>query len=324
MKLARISFSDVRGFADRRWELAPEPSAKPYDVVVVTGPPASGKTRFLEAIIAGLEVAGPYLGIVRGGDWAYDARPATIDLGIWLDEEEARLANVKNPANATVTFTASGVAAIVDRNVSRVLSRYTHDAEAGKREYFAENRQLAWGARSDGLEPMEQGLLRPTKDPQKYSFLPRFLTSLRDDPARARQFAEKLELLSPTVRYTPAPDEDPTICFRSRRQAPLGSPQTREPAGSGILAPAHGLSTSEAEAVLLAATACLVRLTRSIVLLDTPELYVPEDRILPFVQSLLALGHDNQWIVATQSPALVGAMEQSSVIRLDPYARGAA
>ena len=49
MKLAGLSLSDVRGFADKRFEFASDAAAKPHDLVLVTGPAASGKTRFLEA-----------------------------------------------------------------------------------------------------------------------------------------------------------------------------------------------------------------------------------------------------------------------------------
>lgn len=312
MKLSGLSLTNVRGLPDSRLSFAPDPSAKPWDLVVVTGAPASGKTRLLEAILAAFEVVGPYLGIVRPEEWAYDGRTATIDLSIWLDAEDRKLApRASTPALASARISSQGVASQVDRDVSRLCSRYDHAPETSKREYFPEGRQIAWGARSDGLEPLEQGLLRPSKDPQKYAFLPRFLAKLREDAARARAFAERLELLSPTVRYAPSPDEDATICFRSRR-------------GEGILAPVRGLSSTEAESVLLAATATLIGLHRSIVLLDTPELYVAEDRIAAFVQSLLKLGHDNQWIVATESPALLAAVEPAWVVRLERAARGVA
>jgi hypothetical protein len=311
VKLSGLSLRDVRGLADQRLSFSVSPAARPSDLVLVTGAPGSGKTRFLEAVIAAFEVTGPYLGIVRGEDWAYGARPGSVELQLWLDDEERALApTASTPALAAVTFSSSGATPHIDRTLSRLLSRYDHAPGTSKREYFADNRQLAWGARSDGLEPLEQSLLRPTRDPHKYAFLPRFLTSLRADEARARAFAEKLELLSPTVRYRPAADADATICFRSR-------------SGEGILAPARGLSSSEAEAVVIAATATLVGLNRSIVFLDTPELFVPEDHVVGFVQGLLKLGHDNQWVVATQSPALLAASDPTCIVRLEPRTGGA-
>lgn len=311
MKLSSLSLRDVKGLADQRLSFASGASGKPSNLVAVTGPPGAGKTRFLEAILAALEIAGPYLGVVRGEDWSYGARPATIELGLWLDDEERALVpSASAPAVAAVTLSSGGVAAHVDRALSHLLSRYEHTPTAAKREYFADNRQLSWAARADGLDALEQSLLRPTRDPHKYAFLPRFLTALRADDKKARAFAERLEMLSPTVRYRPAPDEDATICFRSR-------------GGEGILAPARGLSRSEAEAVVIAATATLIGLERSIVFFDTPELFVPEDRVVSFVQALLKLGYDNQWIFATESAALLGGLDASSVIRIEPRAGGA-
>lgn len=323
MKLAGLSFSDVRGFADKRFEFASDAAARPHDIVLVTGPPAAGKTRFLEAILAGLEVVGPYVGIVRGRDWVYDGRVATIGLSLWLDDDERQLTEVpRGPVHAFARLSAEGLAAQVDRKVARLVSRYGHDRETSKREYFPDNRQNAWGLRIDGLSPMEQSLLRPGRDSQKYSFLANFLGALRDDPARARLFAERLELLSPTVRYAPAADVDPTICFRSKKMAGArGAAQDREPPGSGMLAPVRGLSMAEGDAVLIAATATLINLDRSIVLFDTPELYVPENRIVAFVQALLKLGHDSQWIIATESPTLLASAGPSAVIQVEPSAQ---
>jgi hypothetical protein len=323
MKIAHVSFNDVRGVPDRRCDLAPGPGARPHDLILVTGPPASGKTRFLEGILAAFEVVGPYMGIVRAHEWAYESRRSTIELGLWLDEHERLAApGLSTPAMATAVFGPDGVAAHVDRQLGRLCSRYRHDSETGKREYFPANRQRAWGARLDGVAPMEQSMLRPSRDPHKYAFIPRFLGTLRDDPARGRVFAEKLATLSPTVRYAPEPDEDTAICFRTQPMATVrGAGGGRAGAGSGPLAPIHGLSASEADAVIFAATAVMIGLSHSIVLLDTPELYVPEDRIVAFVQALLVLGLDNQWIVATQSPALLRAVDASALIRIEP--RGA-
>jgi len=322
VKVSHVTLGDVRGLPDRRFDLAPAPSARPHDLVLVTGPPASGKTRLLEAIVAAFEVVGPYVGIVRPHDWAYESRRSTIELGLWLDEAERLVAPaVSSPATAVATFSPDGVGAQVDRELGRLLARYRHDHEAGKREYFADNRQRAWGARIDGTTPLEQSMLRSSRDPHKYAFIPRFLHDLQGDPGRGKAFAERLASLSPTVRYAPEPGEDATICFRSRAM-PSVRGGAADGAGSAPLAPIHGLSASEADAVLIAATALMVGLSRSVVLFDSPELYVPEDRIVAFVQALLVLGQDNQWVVATQSPALCRAVDASAIIHVEP--RGAA
>ena len=68
MKLARVSFLGVRGLADATYDLV-GPSGVPHDLVVVTGPTASGKTRFLEAVVAAKEAIAPYGLLQAGAPW---------------------------------------------------------------------------------------------------------------------------------------------------------------------------------------------------------------------------------------------------------------
>lgn len=299
MKLSRLAVRGVAGLPDLDLDLGSAPGGRPHDLVVITGPAASGKTRLCELVLAALEAVGGYQGIVRGEDWHADAeRGARVDLTMQMDGDAAGGAE----ASATVHFRQGAVVREAPRAVSRALSRYDHDPAHGKREYFPEGRQRAWGARQDGLGAAEQALLRCTKDPQKYSFVPRLLAAFASDPGRRAIFARGLELLSPTVRYAPvARGQDPTTCFANRR-------------GSGV--PYVELSSSEADAVLIAATAALIGLSHSIVFLDRPELYVPPDRVVSFVQGLMSLGDDNQWFLATSSEALVAAVGRSQVVAL--------
>lgn len=300
MKISRLASRGVANLPDLECDLVSSSTGRPHDLVVVTGPPASGKTRLCELLLASLETVGGYQGIVRASDWYADAeRGARVDLELWLDGDGP--ASVGR-ANAVVRFTRGGALREVERAVGREVARYDHDPAHGKREYFPEGRQRAWGARQDGLGSQEQALLRCSKDPQKYSFVPRFLAQLASDPTRRPSFARGLELLSPTARYVPtARGQDPTTCFSNRR-------------GSGV--PYAELSSSEADAVIIAATAALIGLNHSIVVLDRPELYVPPHRLVAWLDGLLHLGQDNQWFVATSSEALVGAASRSQVISL--------
>jgi hypothetical protein len=52
-----------------------------------------------------------------------------------------------------------------------------------------------------------------------------------------------------------------------------------------------------------------------VVLIDSPELYLPSEQIEPFLSTLAHLG-DNQLIVATSSREIVSRAEPSAVIRL--------
>lgn len=300
----------VAALPDVERDLTAAGSGRPHDLIVVTGPAGSGKTRLCEVILAALETVGSYHGIVHASDWYADAaQGAHVELGLWLEEgpdgpdgpAEER-GRVPASAQVRVDFTSRGVKSVVDRAVRRQLSRYDHHPAHGKREYFPEGRQRAWGARCDGLGSAEQSLLRSSKDPQKYSFVPRFLAELRTHAEHPLAFAARLETLSPTVRYAPAVrGGDPTACFTNATR-------------TGVLY--DDLSSSEADAVLIAATAVLIGLHHSLVFLDRPELYVPPDRLVGWVQALLQLGTGNQWIIATGDAGLASSVERSRVIDL--------
>lgn len=304
MKISRFAARGVLGLRDLDVDFAagaPVASAGPSDVVIVSGPPASGKTRLFDLMLAALEAVGPYHGIVRAEGWCADlAKGARVELGLWV-EGGVDGSPEGGAERAVVDFTADGVRTAVDRRVAKLVSRYDHDPAHGKREYFPEGRQRAWGARCDGLGELEQSLLRSTKDAQKYSFVPRFLAELRHDGPRRATFARQLELLSPSVRFAAAPRKDPTACFKNRMREEV---------------PFVELSSSESEAVIIAATATLVGLHRSVIFLDRPELHVPSDRLAEFVEGLLQLGEQNQWFIATSDRNLAAQIRRAHHVSL--------
>jgi hypothetical protein len=297
MKISRFAARGVLGLRDLDLDFAAGAPGGPRDVVIVSGPPASGKTRLFDLMLAALEAVGPYHGMVRASDWCADlGKGARVELGLSASGSPEGAAE-----RAVVDFTADGVLTAVNRRVAKLVSRYDHDPTHGKREYFPEGRQRAWGARCDGLGELEQSLLRSTKDAQKYSFVPRFLAELRHDVRRRATFARQLELLSPSVRFAAAPRKDPTACFKNRMREEV---------------PFVELSSSESEAVIIAATATLVGLHRSVIFLDRPELHVPSDRLAEFVEALLQLGEQNQWFIATSDRNLAASLPRAHHVSL--------
>jgi hypothetical protein len=298
MKISRFTARGVLGLRDLDLDFTAGAPGGPRDVVIVSGPPASGKTRLFDLMLAALEAIGPYHGMVRAEDWCADlGKGARVELGLSVEGSPVGAAE-----HAVVDFTADGVLTAGNRKVAKLVSRYDHDPTHGKREYFPEGRQRAWGARCDGLGELEQSLLRSTKDAQKYSFVPRFLAELRHDVQRRATFARQLELLSPSVRFAAAPRKDPTACFKNRMREEV---------------PFVELSSSESEAVIIAATATLVGLHRSVIFLDRPELHVSSDRLAEFVEALLQLGEQNQWFIATSDRNLAASLRRAHHVSLD-------
>ena len=77
------------------------------------------------------------------------------------------------------------------------------------------------------------------------------------------------------------------------------------------------LSTTEADAVVFAATATLVRHDRSVVLIDRPELSADERSIVTWLDAVRGLGEDSQLILASSSPALLASVEPGAIINLE-------
>ena len=78
--------------------------------------------------------------------------------------------------------------------------------------------------------------------------------------------------------------------------------------------PSH--TTSEADALLFAVTFVRSGIRRSVVLVDTPELHKTDAEAKAFVEGLMALEEDNQLIVATRAPSIIGMVPGDRLIQL--------
>ena len=306
MKLLRATFLSIRGLPDATFDFGDPHRGVPHDVVVITGPPASGKTRVLEALLAAKDVIAPYGPMINGAPWITGgSSSAKIELAFVLDADEQKRAGVTEPVvSAEALFSPRLCRGEADEGLIALLQSYEHTPRSGKVEYFPANRAILSSGPMHGLSAIEQRTLRTTRDPRKYSFLPRLLFALTWDGAYAEardRFEAAVASLSPTVRYMGPNPADPSVCFTS--------------GGGPRMAPSE-LSGSESAAVLIAATATLVRFERSLVLLDRPESSVDEGAIVPWLQAVRALAGDLQLIVASSSPALLAAVDPQAVVTL--------
>lgn len=307
MKLLRATFLSIRGLPDATWSFGDAEHGATHDLVVVTGPPSSGKSRFLAALLAAKEVIAPYVSIGGGAGarWLAPGAPsAKIALAFQLDEAEQRRTGLGPIAEAEALFTEERCRHDADEPLITLLEDYGHDSRHGKFDYLPDNRAIAPPGVMHGLSMMEQRTLRLGRDARKYSFIPRLLFAFTWEPAFAGardRFAAGLEALSPTLRYLGPNQADPGACFASR---------------GGARVSLGDLSSSEGHAVLAAASAALLSWDRSVVLVDRPEISASERTVAGFVDALRGFGKGMQLIVASDSPALLASVDPRRVITL--------
>lgn len=306
MKIFALRSIGVRGLADGTYTFC-QPSGGPFasasdrahDRVLIVGPPASGKTRLLELIVAVREVISP-------SDERIEQEPfvrignntSRAVLTLWLDEDErTQIGSTEPLIDADVVFN-SDAPAEQPPGLVFLFDRYAHDDGTPKLEYFSEKRRLDIGGGDVSLGEERQRRYRTSSSVRKLAFLPRFMDSLPKRPDQERRFARGVAGLARALRYDV---ERHALMSGHRKVDDLTE-----------------LSASEADAVSFAATAALVGLSRSIVLVDRPELS-GLDPVRAF-EGICALGQDNQVIAATSAPELYRDF-QGGVVTLDGAAK---
>jgi hypothetical protein len=310
VKLRRVELRGVRTLPDAAFDLVDPRSGAPLPLVLVTGPTASGKTRFLEAILAAKEQIAPYTAPPSAAAWIRpDGDTARIALTFQLDERERAYGALdEDVVSAEAILRRRGGVSPEDDGIVAVLRRYEHGDDAGKIEYFPALRSIPANGIGVGLSAFEQRSLRASGDARKYACVVRVIYELAAGGPRAERFAAALARLSPTCRFEPAPALDAfPRCFTGLHGGPA----------RGLDELSHG----EVDAVIFAATATLIGLGRSIVLVDTPELFCDPAFLPAFAEGLLALGEDVQVIAATRAPELLRAASPGQVIDLGAVPR---
>jgi energy-coupling factor transporter ATP-binding protein EcfA2 len=315
MKIKRISTNGFRGLPDRTFDFTAPRTGLPAELVVVTGPSGSGKSSLLDAILAAKEDVGSYglqvspASFVRTGDSA-----AKVQVEWILTADECARNGATGPELASESIFAPNLFSSMDHEPALVglLSEYDPDPAMSKVEYFHSTRRIPRtnvpGIATIG-SPEGERLVRLTRDDSKYAQVIQYV-------AEAGLGLHDVGQKSGAERLAKAFS---SLC-RTRQLAGI------EKAGRALIprfADARGnvvgpdeLSDSERQALLFAVTFLRAGVENSLVLIDTPELHLPEAEVGSFVRALMSLGTGNQLIIATGSLAACAANPDAAIITM--------
>jgi hypothetical protein len=325
LKLLRLVIENFRGAPNGAYSFAHPSSGAPVDTVLITGPASSGKTSLLEAIAVLKESAGPWgmppdpARLIRRG-----ATSGAIE-GTWLlSAAEIERAKAKQ-ANVVTRFELGAAARVpdVEPGLRELFVSYDHDPARGKLEYFPANRRLAPRGGAAPLDVEAEARQRLGSSPTKYASIKRALVDLAlRDGVRTLEEAASRGLLFRS-------DQRDSLLMYKRDLAGMlphlrllgvdlesGSPELCFERDDGARLGLDDLSDSEKQAVLFVATFRRIGLSRSIVLVDQPELCLHADAQLGFVRSIEGLGIDNQIFLATGSLEITRTAVAHQLIRL--------
>lgn len=311
MKLVELELENALGIPDGSYDLA-RPGASAEDrVTLVMGPRGAGKTALLEAIVFARESIGG-LGpprrpesLLRAG-----ATSGRVHAVFRLDAEEQQSAELES-AGLVVTIDLRPDAPPLDvpRGARELFGRFSADGTESKLEYFPDNRCLDAPGAATTID--QEKRLRPTRLPLKYAGLIPSLAALSSlDGARALADAGRRGM----IFSGDAPDSLGPYRHALARLVPEvdlrgvlpgdGGPELMVALRSGAVVAARALSGAQKQGLLLAGTIVRLGLDRSLVLVDTPELYIHPADHEAFFRGLLALLPHAQLIVATASDAI--------------------
>jgi hypothetical protein len=329
MKVARLRSFGFRGLPDHTYSFAHARSGAPFDVVLITGDPGSGKTSLLEAILAAKEDIGAYGTPPAQATYLREGTlTARLDVTWLLSASEAHRAGLHERMISTTSLFGEGAPALPDHpsGLRALFREHSRDATRGKVEYFDAERTLPPGRGMryrGGAVTAADGRMRLTTSPEKYRSLRDYLIS--------RVLASRASLVA-TLRErgialrTTQPDAEQHLRALLRPFLPDLEFDGIEPEGEGyrVLFRTRGgsvvdlddLGTSARHALLVALTFERLGLHHSLVLFDGPELHVSPPRQADFFCAIVALGPDNQIIAATTSPGVLATVQAEQILDL--------
>lgn len=325
MKLLRLVLDNFRGAPNGAYSFTHPSTGAPVDTVLITGPASSGKTSLLEAIAALKESVGAWgsppsaTRLVRRG-----AARGAIE-GTWLlTASEVERAGAKQATIVTrFELGADATPPDLDIGLRDLFKAYDHDPMHGKFEYFPSNRALAARAGAERRDLAGEAHQRLGSSPTKYASTKRALLdlALRDGVKTLEESASRGLLFRSDQR-------DSLVQYKRDLAGMLphlrllgvemegGAPELCFERDDGVRLILDDLSDSEKQAVLFVATFRRIGLSRSIVLVDQPELCLHADAQLGFVRAIEGLGVDNQIFLATGSLEITRTAAAHQLIRL--------
>lgn len=329
MKVTRLALRNIGPFADATLQFVDRDGGGVLDVAIVTGGPASGKTTVLEAIIAAKETAGPYGSapdcrhLLRSG-----TEQGSIQITWWLSPAEVAHLGLREATVVTrVNIDRERVRHEGTSPIRSLLSQYSLDPTQGKVEYFADTRDFTFGswrpAGPAGSMKHEAGM-RLGRDPEKYASILQAIVDVGVE--RGLVVASAMDTsglaLGAGMPDVTAPLRTmiasllPHLRLADVRRDSRGELRVWLERGDGTEVELSRLSASERQGVIFAASFWHLGLSRSLVLIDTPELHIHPDAQPAFMRAIASLGADNQIIATTTSPVLIGAASSAQLITL--------
>lgn len=318
MKILSLSVEGFRGCPDGTYRFGDGNSASPF--IAIVGDGGSGKTSLLEAVALAKEGVGPYGRAPRPIDVTRAGASRTALEARWeLSESERTGTDLDVNVTTSLAFDEAGLTVEAPATLKSVWAKYTRGNS--KAEYFPASRRL--GRFPDQPLPLAIGSFhdRLARVDGKYDWIAAYFVSeeTREAANLARRAAERgvvaagelrsfreavntrLARLSTDLRYLgtgPANGKtEPLFLKRTGTEVPLSC-----------------LSSTEEQAVLFVGASLHLGLDLSLLLIDTPELCFHPTRHQGLAEGLLALGEDNQVVVATSSERF--ASTASAQIRL--------